>query len=551
MSAATPVYRVDRLERLSRLITLTVAGITVLAAFAAPLWALSWSDQPFPGFLVEQTLVVNDISGDGWAGQLQGIDYPQRILRVGGVAIANEAQYAQALARARVGDKLTFFARLPSDEINLYPAITLMNFPTRSLIRLFWVPYLVGVAYLAIGGWIYRVKGRARPGRALSYFCYTAALTCILFFDAATTHAVVGLWFAAFAMLGGALISLSLRFPQESRQVELRPWLLGIPYGVSMALTLWGLAAMNSADSWAYIPPRYVVYLYTVLGAVVFLTTMVYRARTSNNATTRRQARLVLLGSLIAFGPIILWFLLTVFGPKFKFDIALLLPPLIIFPLSVALAIFRYRLLEVDSIVNRTILYGLVTAILAGVISVTMSLLQKFFLAVTGEESNIAAVLTTLIVVTTFEPIKGFVRGLVDRLFKEPPDTTQQLRTLGNEVQTFLLVSDAEQIAQRLLEETASGLRARSALLSLVADGKLAPVYTVGAWSGEAWMAVPLEWRGQRLGVLALGPRDGEPYTRQECDLVEDVATHVAGAIHLAQAFHPSRPRLTAPPSPL
>ena len=142
--------------------------------------------------------------------------------------------------------------------------------------------------------------------------------------------------------------------------------------------------------------------------------TMFYRARTGDTPTTRRQARLVLLGSALAFGAITLWFIATVLSPTFQFDIALLLPPLIIFPLSVAVAIFRYRLLEVDSIVNRTILYGLVTAILTGLTSVTIGLVQRFFINTTGEKNNeLATVITALIVVSTFEPIKAWVRGLV------------------------------------------------------------------------------------------------------------------------------------------
>ena len=500
MAATLTARRVDRLERLSRLITVLVAAVTLLCAFAAPLLALSWSDLPFPGFLVEQTLVVNDISGNGWTGQLQGIDYPQQVTRVGGFAVNSSRQLEAAMARLSIGEQASFFTRLPSGDISLYPSVTLMPFPTRSLVRLFWVPYLVGVAYLAIGGWIYRVKGKSRPGRALAFFCYAAALTCILFFDASSSHAAPGLWVAAFAMLGGTLISLSLRFPQESQQIELRPWLLGIPYGISVVLAGWGMAAMDSPNPWAYIPSRYAIYLYTVLGVVGFLGTMFYRARSGDTATTRRQARIVLLGSILAFGAITLWFIATVVNPNFSFDIALLLPPLIIFPLAVALAIFRYRLLEVDSIVNRTIIYGLVTAILAGVISVTISLLQRFFLATTGEDSNLAAVITTLIVVSTFEPIKAWVRGLVDRTLKEPPDTTQELRTFGQEVQAFLTVSNAEQVAQRLLEETARGLRAPSGALSMVVNGKLiAAVHCRrlarrGVDGGPAGMARPALW---------------------------------------------------------
>lgn len=539
MFATSTVQRTDRLERLSRLITIVVAAVAIFCAFAAPLLALRWSDLPFPGFLVERTLIVNDISGDGWIGQLQGIDYPQQLTRVGGFSVTTPAQFEAAIARLSVGDQTPFFTESPAGDISLYPAVTLIPFPTRSLVRLFWVPFLVGVAYLAIGVWIYRVKGRFRPGRALAFFCFAAALTCILFFDASTTHAASGLWVASFAMLGGALISLSLRFPQESRQIELRPWLLGVPYGISMLLAAWAVAAMGNPNAWAYIPSRYAIYLYTVLGVFGFLGTMFYRARSGDTATTRRQARIVLLGSVLAFAGITLWFVATVFRPDFRFDIALLLPPLIIFPLSVALAIFRYRLLEVDSFVNRTIIYGLVTAILAGVISVVMSLLQKFFLATTGEDSNIAAVITTLIVVATFEPIKGWVRGLVDRTLKEPPDTTRELRTFGQDVQTFLTVSSAEQVARRLLEETVRGLRASSGALYVVENSNLTPVYTVGNWRGEALMAVPLQWRGQRFGTIALGPRPGDPYTRQECDLLELVALQVAGAVHLANTVRP------------
>ena len=539
MSATITVQRVDRLERLSRLLTLMIAGVTILSAFAAPLLALRWSDQPFPGFLVEQTLVVNDISGHGWTGHLQGIDYPQQVTRVGGFAIASSDQYQAALARLNIGEQASFFTHSPEGDISLYPSVTLTPFPTRSLVRLFWMPYLVGVAYLAIGAWIYRVKGKSRPGRALAFFCYAAALTCILFFDAASSHAAPGLWVASFAMLGGALISLSLRFPQESVQIELRPWLLAVPYGIALVLAGWAIAAMNSLNPWAYIPTRYAIYVYTVLGVFGFIGTMFYRARSGDTPTTRRQARIVLLGSALAFGPITLWFIATVLSPTFQFDIALLLPPLILFPLSVALAIFRYRLLEVDSIVNRTILYGLVTAILAGVTSVAVGLVQRFFINTTGEKNNeLATVITALIVVSTFEPIKAWVRGLVDRTLKEPPDTTTQLRSFGEEVQVFLTISSAEQVAQRLLEETARGLRAPSGALSMMVNGKLTPSYTVGNWRGEAWMAVPLEWRGQRFGMIALGPRPDEPYTRHECDLLEEVATQVAGAVMLAHTFH-------------
>ena len=67
--------------------------------------------------------------------------------------------------------------------------------------------------------------------------------------------------------------------------------------------------------------------------------------------------------------------------------------------------------------------------------------------------------------------------------------------------------------------------------------------YTYGRWQGEAWMTVPLEWQGERYGLLSLGPRQThEPYTRQECQVLQQVANQVAGAVHLA-AVSQGRPK--------
>ena len=173
------------------------------------------------------------------------------------------------------------------------------------------------------------------------------------------------------------------------------------------------------------------------------------------------------MGSAFTFMPIIVWFLAPASGFSLSFAYTtIFLPTLVIFPLSVAIAIFRYRLLEVDTIVNRTVFYGTLTAILAGIASGSITLLQKTFVAFTGGKSDIAFVVATLILVSAFEPIKARMRLLVDRRFKEPSDTTPDLRAFGHDVHCFLEMSDPGQIAHRLLEEAARGLQAQSGAVS-------------------------------------------------------------------------------------
>jgi hypothetical protein len=82
---------------------------------------------------------------------------------------------------------------------------------------------------------------------------------------------------------------------------------------------------------------------------------------------------------------------------------------------AIAVAIFRYRLYEIDLIINRTLVYGALTAILAGVYTASITLSTRLFSAVTGERSDAAVVLTTLIVVSVFTPLRTRLQAIVDR----------------------------------------------------------------------------------------------------------------------------------------
>ncbi len=77
-----------------------------------------------------------------------------------------------------------------------------------------------------------------------------------------------------------------------------------------------------------------------------------------------------------------------------------------IIPVTLSVAVLRYRLYQIDLIINRALVYGALTAILAGLYSASISLFQKVFIALTGEKSDAAIVLTTLILASTFTPIK-------------------------------------------------------------------------------------------------------------------------------------------------
>ena len=87
-------------------------------------------------------------------------------------------------------------------------------------------------------------------------------------------------------------------------------------------------------------------------------------------------------------------------------------------PVAVGIAILRYRLYDIDLIINRTIVYALLTAILAGVYAAAVAFFQRVFLAISGESSDLAIVMTLFVLATVFTPVKNTLQGAVDRRIK-------------------------------------------------------------------------------------------------------------------------------------
>ena len=87
-------------------------------------------------------------------------------------------------------------------------------------------------------------------------------------------------------------------------------------------------------------------------------------------------------------------------------------------PIAVGIAILRYRLYEIDVIINRTLVYGLLTAVLAGLYTGALALFQRLFVAISGQGSDLAIVMTLFVLATVFTPIKTSLQTAVDARLK-------------------------------------------------------------------------------------------------------------------------------------
>ena len=84
-------------------------------------------------------------------------------------------------------------------------------------------------------------------------------------------------------------------------------------------------------------------------------------------------------------------------------------------PIAIAVAILHYRLYDIDIIINRTLVYGSLTAMLVALYFVGIVVLQRVFVLLTSEESTLAVVASTLLVAALFNPLRRRIQSFIDR----------------------------------------------------------------------------------------------------------------------------------------
>jgi hypothetical protein len=86
-------------------------------------------------------------------------------------------------------------------------------------------------------------------------------------------------------------------------------------------------------------------------------------------------------------------------------------------PLAAGMAILRYRLYDIDVIINRTLAYGSLTVTLVALYFGGIVVLQRAFVLLTGEKSTLAVVASTLVIAALFQPLRGRIQSFIDRRF--------------------------------------------------------------------------------------------------------------------------------------
>ena len=234
-------------------------------------------------------------------------------------------------------------------------------------------------------------------------------------------------------------------------------------------------------------------------------------------------------------------------------DISIALTNLAILGLAVAaaIAILRHGLYDINLIINRTLVYGALTAGVAALYGFTVGALAALFQA---RNNFWLSLLATGLVAIVFHPLRDRLQRGVNRLmYGDLHDPYTVLSRLGERVQATLapeavLSAVVETIAQALkLPYVAISLRQRDGL-RLAAEYGVNPTSSISRTLEAAELVIPLVYQSETLGELILAPpASGTTFTANDRRLLEDIARQAgvaAHAVRLTQDLQHSREQL-------
>lgn len=557
----------------------------LLTAIALPLTIYSgyqsttWLGTRFPGFLLMENAVVPTVSGFDWPPDRAAFFHAQ-VVAVDGRAVHRSDDVFDYLATLPPGTAVSY--TLVRDDRSFVRQLPVRVFGVEDLLQTYGIIFLFGCANLAIGLVVGFLQPRTAQGRVFAFHTFVAAMYAItsVFLHHPGFHVLSRLCLLIECTVWATFVHLAMTFPVTRGGGTRRRALLLAGYVFSLLLFI--VAGRGFDASPPNLDAVHFAYALTAFGLVCVACSMAFAYLEKGAPRVRLQIKAVLPGVLLACAAPFLVFLNNATGARdlpMQSGLLAALP----FYASIAYAIAKHDLFDIDRVVRLSFVYAVVTVVVLGAYALMMQL-GAWLLPVSGDHSSILGGVFLLLLAAGLAPLRRGVQSIVDRAFyRQRLDYRATIRELSEVMATLL---DLREIVTQVTQRVAAALQLESIAIVLFdgddqppglwrASGSELPSQNVAPEAvalaavlqrqpaiydprvlldrvppalsaslrdflertGTAGL-IALAFRGRITGALLLGPkRSGLPLDSEAIDLLRTLANQTAIALENARSY--------------
>ena len=380
--------------------------------------ALKLLGKPFPGFFFNERMAVGAMGQPHWTGMEAGLKTYDRVVRANDKEMHGIRDLEEVVRRGEIGDQVNY--SMERDGRSFEVPIPTMRFEWTDLMLTFGIVLFFSMVYLIIGLVVFVIKPDTEVSWVFFSACMLQSLSSVISFDVEATHLgfVRGYLFDE-SVLPAVVMHLSWIFPERLEIFSRRKHLKFVPYVLSGILFV--------LLEWVYPGPSFgsiykVVLLFVLISVLSFVFSISYAFVRHRSALARQRAKVVLMGATLglpipALAPLLMILGISPGGGKVLSNFSSI--PILLFPVSIAYAIAKHNLFDVDVYVKRAVGYGIMTAVVGSAYFGIQVLIESAFVGpVFGEYAGkVSPVIFALVVVFLFNPLNRRVQEGVDRLF--------------------------------------------------------------------------------------------------------------------------------------
>ncbi len=277
--------------------------------------------------------------------------------------------------------------------------------------------------------------------------------------------------------------------------------------------------------------------LLTIGGPVCFAAAQLYRYWRVSTQAQRHQTKwiiysvsLVIVFNTLLFAPGLLPAFSSPDSVYFLFAQPMVMLTTLVIPISIGIAILRYQLWDIDLIIHRTLVYGVLTFLLVGLYVLIVGGLGTL---VQAQGNLVLSLVATGVIVVLFQPLRlRLQRGINRLLYGQRDEPYVVISRLGSSLEA---TPAPDAVLPTIVETVAQALKLPYAAITLQQD-HASPITATYGKRGEPLLHLPLFYQSEQIGELLLAPRArGESFSTTDRRLLDDLARQVGIAAHAVQ----------------